>query len=127
MINARVNVPLPINEPILGYAPGSPEKAALKTQLERCTTEVIEIPLVIAGRDVSTGDLGQCVLPHDHAKVVATYHKGNAGSVSDAIDAAAAARPAWAAMPWEARAAIFLKAADLLAGRYRQVVGSSVP
>ena len=125
MINARVNVPLPINEPILGYAPGSPEKAALKTQLERCTTEVIEIPLVIAGRDVSTGDLGQCVLPHDHAKVVATYHKGNAGSVSDAIEAAAAARPAWAAMPWEARAAIFLKAADLLAGRYRQVVNAA--
>ena len=125
MINARVNVPLPVNEPILAYAPGSAEKAALKTQLERCATEVIEIPLVIAGRDVSTGDLGKCVLPHDHAKVVATYHKGNAGSVSDAIDAAAAARPAWAAMRWEARAAIFLKAADLLAGRYRQIVNAA--
>ena len=125
MMNSRVNVPIPRNEPVLSYAPGSPEKAALKTQLAQFAGSSIEIPLIIGGQNVTTGDVGRCILPHDHARSVATYHKGDAGSVEQAIAAAAAARPAWAAMPWEHRAAVFLKAADLLAGPYRQIINAA--
>ncbi len=125
MNNARVTVPTARNEPILGYLPGSPEKATLKTQLAAFANESAEIPLIIGGRDVTTGDLGNCILPHDHRKQLATYHRGNADTVNQAIAAADAARADWSAMPWESRAAIFLKAADLLAGRYRQVLNAA--
>ena len=77
MINARVSVPTPINESILTYAPGSPEKQALKNQLDQFASSQIEIPMIIGGRNVMTGNLGQCILPHDHRKAVATYHKGD--------------------------------------------------
>ena len=125
MINARVAVPTPVNEPVLSYAPGSAERQELKARLDELAGRTIEIPLVIGGEEVTTGNLGQCVLPHNHRHVVATFHKGNAETVNRAIDAAAAARPAWAAMPWEARAAVFLRAADLLAGKYRQVLNAA--
>ena len=125
MNNARVTVPTARNEPILGYLPGSPEKATLKTQLAAIANENTEIPLIIGGRDVTTGDLGNCILPHDHRKQLATYHRGNADTVNQAIAAADAARADWSAMPWESRAAIFLRAAELLAGRYRQVLNAA--
>ena len=125
MINARVSVPIPSNEPVLSYAPGSPEKLALKDQLRALTEESIEIPLVIGGRDVTTGDLARCILPHAHHTAVATYHKGNADTVNQAIKAAAHARIEWARMPWETRAAIFLRAADLLAGKYRPILNAA--
>ena len=125
MINARVRVPTPVNEPILGYAPNSPEKTALKNQLRLCASDTIEIPLVIGGKNVTTGDTGTCVLPHDHARILATYHKGDTDTVQAAIEAAAAARPEWSAMDWESRAAIFLRAAELLAGRYRHVLNAA--
>ena len=125
MLNARVSVPTPRNEPALGYAPGSSEKRALKEQLDQFARDQIEIPSIIGGRNVTTGDIGHCILPHDHTKTVARYHKGNAETVSQAIDAAADARGEWAAMPWEARASIFLKAADLLAGKYRPVINAA--
>ena len=125
MINARVAVPTPFNEPVLGYAPGSPERQELKARLDEFAGRTIEIPLVIGGEEVTTGNLGRCILPHDHRHVVATFHKGNAEPVNRAIAAAAAARPAWAELPWEARAAIFLRAADLLAGKYRQVINAA--
>ena len=118
MINARVQVPTPVNEPVLSYAPGSPERAELNTHLVEVAGRQIEIPLIIGGAEVRTGDMGQCVMPHDHQHVLATFHKGNADSVQQAVAAAAAARPEWAAMPWEARASVFLKAAELLAGKY---------
>ena len=95
MINARVSVPTPRNESILSYAPGSPEKLALKEQLRAFSDEAIEIPLIIGGGDVTTGDLGRCILPHDHRHTLATYHKGNADTVHQAIEAAAQARPGW--------------------------------
>ena len=120
MINARVSVPVPSNEPVLNYIPGSPERKELKAKLDEFLSEKIEIPLIIGGEDVRTGDIGQCVLPHDHSHVLATYHKGNAKTVNQAISAAAEARSEWSSMPWEARASIFLRAADLLAGKYRQ-------
>ena len=125
MNNARVTVPPPRNEPVLSYAPGSPEKAALKSQLDAFADGSVEIPLIIGGREVTTGDVGACVLPHDYRKQVATYHRGNAGTVDQAIAAAAAARPGWSEMSWESRAAIFLKAAELLAGRYRPIVNAA--
>ena len=125
MNNARVTVPTPRNEPVLSYAPGSPEKAALKSQLRTFAAGSVEIPLIIGGREVTTGDLGSCILPHEHQKQVATYHRGNADIVNQAIAAAAAARPGWSEMPWESRAAIFLKAAELLAGRYRPIVNAA--
>ena len=124
MINARVAVPAPTNEPVLNYAPGSPEKKALQAQLDEFAGQTIEIPLIIGGKDVMTGDLGTCILPHDHQRSLAQYHKGNAEVVNQAIQAAARARPEWAAMPWQARASVFLKAADLLAGKYRQVLNA---
>ena len=122
MINARVNVPTPINEPVLLYAPGSSEKNELKLKLDEFAGQQIEIPLVIGGAEVRTGNLGQCILPHDHRHAIASFHKGNTETVNQAIAAAAEARPSWAAMGWEARAAIFLRAAELLAGKYRQIV-----
>jgi 1-pyrroline-5-carboxylate dehydrogenase len=125
MNNARVTVPTPLNEPVLSYAPGSPEKTAIKAQLDAFGTALVEIPLVIGGRDVATGDVGTCIVPHDHQRQLATYHRGNVETVHQAIAAAAAARPEWSAMPWESRAAIFLKAAELLAGRYRQVLNAA--
>ena len=125
MNNARVSVPTTRNEPVLNYAPGSPEKATLKTQLDIFAGETTEIPLIIGGREVRTGDIGNCILPHDHRKRVATYHRGNADTVNEAIAAADEARADWSAMPWESRAAIFLKAAELLAGRYRPIVNAA--
>ena len=125
MINARVSVPVPSNEPVLNYIPGSPERKELKVKLDEFLSEKVEIPLIIGGEDVRTGDIGQCVLPHDHSHALATYHKGNAKTVDQAISAAAEARPEWSSMPWEARASIFLRAADLLAGKYRQVLNAA--
>ena len=87
MMNSRVNVPIPRNEPVLDHAPGSPERAALKAQLAQFGDGSIEIPLIIGGQGVTTGDLGRCILPHDHARSVATYHKGNADTVAQAIAA----------------------------------------
>ena len=125
MLNARITVPTPRNEPVLNYAPGSQEKGPLKAQLQRFSDDQIEIPLIIGGHDVNTGDLGKCLLPHDHQKVIATYHKGNTETVNQAVAAAAAARKEWASMPWEARASIFLKAAELLAGKYRPIINAA--
>ena len=125
MINARVKVPTPTNESVLNYAPGSAEKGILGEKLDEFIGQQIEIPLIIGGAEVKTGDFGQCILPHDHQHVLASFHKGNADTVNQAIDAAAAARPEWAAMAWEARAAIFLRAAELLAGKYRQILNAA--
>ena len=125
MINARVQVPTPVNEPVLSYAPGSPERRALTAQLAEQAGRQVEIPLIVGGAEVTTGDFGRCVMPHDHRHVLATFHKGNADTVRQAVDAAAAARPGWAAMSWESRAAIFLKAAELLAGKYRPAVNAA--
>ena len=125
MINARVQAPTPVNEPVLNYAPGSPERRALTARLAEQAGRRIEIPLIVGGAEVTTGDLGRCVMPHDHQHVLATFHKGNADTVRQAVDAAAKARPEWAAMPWEARASIFLRAAELLAGPYRPAINAA--
>ena len=125
MTNSRVTIPTPYNESIRNYLPGSLEKLSLKTQLQQLGGDSIEIPLIIGGKNIKTDELGQCILPHDHARSIATYHKGSTETVNQAIAAATEAKPAWASMSWEARAAIFLKAADLLSEKYRPVINAA--
>jgi len=117
--NAVISPPLPKNEPVQDYAPGSPEKILLKKALAEMAATKIEIPLVIGGEHVTTGDLGDVVMPHDHQHVLARYHKAGPAEVQRAIDAAVAAQSEWRAFRWEERASIFLKAAELLAVKYR--------
>jgi 1-pyrroline-5-carboxylate dehydrogenase len=125
MLNATVNVPTPVNEPVLSYAPGSPERASLKKRLAAMAGETIEIPLRIGGRDVFTGNTGKAVCPHDHQHVLASFHQAGQAEVRQAAAAAKAAWREWSEMRWEARAAIFLKAADLLAGPWRDTLNAA--
>ncbi len=115
----------PVNEPIRSYAPGSPEKASLKARLAAMAGEVIDIPLIIGGQEIRTGDLGHAVMPHDHKHVLATYHQARPKDVAAAIAAAQAAKAEWASWAWEDRAAVFLKAADLLATTWRDTLNAA--
>ena len=125
MANGIFDVPEPYNEPILPYTPGSPERKGLEAWIKRLSGKAIEIPARIGGRKVRTGKLAKAVMPHDHGHVLAHWHKCGKKEVQRAIDAALDARQAWAATPWHHRAAIFLKAAELLAGKYRQVLNAA--
>ena len=118
-------VPTPINEPVKSYAPGSPERASLKAKLAELSATKTEMPLVIGGKDVRTGKLGHAVMPHRHAHVLGDFHQGGEAEVQSAISAALHAQKDWANLPWEARASVFLKAADLLQGPYRDVVNAA--
>ncbi len=122
--NAIFKVPMPVNEPVYDYAPGSAERARLKAALADIAGKRIEIPLIIGGREVRTGHLGQAVMPHDHGHVLADYHQAGEAEIAQAIAAAMAAKPQWAALRWEERAGIFLKAAELLSGKYRYVMNA---
>ncbi len=117
--NAVFKVPVPDNEPIYSYAPGTPERAQLKVALDELASKKIEIPLIIGGKEVRTGRLGQVVMPHNHKHVLAEYHMAGEAEIKLAIEMAMEAKPAWEALRWEERAAIFLKAAELLSGKYR--------
>jgi len=117
--------PVPVNEPIKGYAPGSPERASLKAKLAEMSAARVDMPLVIDGKEVRTGKLGQAVMPHRHAHVLGDFHQGGGAEVQSAIGAAMQAQRDWARLPWEARAAVFLKAADLLQGPYRDVLNAA--
>ena len=119
MSNAHFQVPTPTNEPVLSYAPGTPERAALQAELARLAANPVDVPLVIGGKDVITGSTATMQAPHDHKLHLGTYQKAGAAEVRQAIDAALEARAAWAAMPWEQRASVFLRAAELLAGPWR--------
>jgi 1-pyrroline-5-carboxylate dehydrogenase len=119
MPNSIVDVPVPRNEPVLGYTPDSPERRQLVEALRDMSRRRVEIAPVIAGRRIRTGATATAVMPHDHKHALATWHKAGGKEVARAIAAARDAHPAWSRMPWEARAAIFLKAADLLAGPWR--------
>ena len=125
MSNAFFRVPTPVNEPVKGYAPGAPERSELSKELKRLKQEERDIPMHIGGQEVRTGRTLPLAPPHDHQHVLAHFHEGDAGHVTQAIEAALAARPAWAALPWEERAAIFLKAAELLAGPYRARINAA--
>jgi 1-pyrroline-5-carboxylate dehydrogenase len=125
MSNSTPKIPIPVNEPVQSYAPGSPERAAIKAELARQSSRVVEIPAIVGGRRVRTGNMNEVLMPHAHSHVIAKFHMSSQALCQRAIDAALKARPAWSAMPWQDRAAIFLKAADLLAGPYRQVMNAS--
>src|SRR5919197_3053787 len=117
--------PPPQNEPVKGYEPGSPEREELRRRLEEMQSERIEIPLVIGGKDVSTGETFESVMPHAKSHVLADVHSGGPEHVQQAIDAAREARPEWARMPWEERAAVFLRAAELLSGPWRPTLNAA--
>jgi 1-pyrroline-5-carboxylate dehydrogenase len=125
MQNGTFRVPNPQNEPVLGYAPGSPERKAIREHLHRMAAETIEIPARIGGQCVRTGKTAQAVMPHDHRHVLADWHQCGAREVEAAVAAAAEAWQTWSRMPFHERAAIFLKAADLLAGPYRHVLNGA--
>ncbi len=118
-------IPRPKNEPILSYAPGNPETVALKAELERMSNETIEIPLIIGGKEIKTGNMAQAVEPHNHKNVLANYHQAGEKEVNMAIEAALEARKQWAATPYKVRAGIFLKAAELISGKYRARVNAA--
>ena len=118
-MNGFFKIPTAINETVLDYAPGSKEKLALKNALAEARSKVIDIPMYINGAEVRTGKTEKIAPPHDIHHQIGLFHVGEASHVHDAINAAMAAKPAWENMPWEQRAAIFLKAAELLAGPYR--------
>jgi len=125
MPNGIFSVPKPTNEPILQYQPGSSERAALKSRLAEMLAIEIEIPLFIAGKEIKSNDFGDCRCPHDHRHRLGRYHKGNEQYVNQAITAALTTRQSWAETSWEERAAIFLKAADLLAGPFRPTLNAA--
>ncbi|MEX0986538.1 MAG: L-glutamate gamma-semialdehyde dehydrogenase [Bacteroidales bacterium] len=113
-------VPIARNEIVLDYAPGSPERAELKSEIERMRSEVIDIPMFIDGKEVRTDNTVSIHPPHDRKHLLGHFHKGDASHVQMAIEAAVKARKKWSEMAWEHRASIFLKAAELLAGPYRK-------
>jgi 1-pyrroline-5-carboxylate dehydrogenase len=117
--------PAPYNEPVKGYEPGSPERAALQARLREMQGERIEIPLVIGGKDVKTGETFEAVMPHDRDHVLADVHKGGAQHVEQAIAAAREAHHDWSRTSWEERAAVFLRASELLAGPWRATVNAA--
>lgn len=119
MSNALFQTPVPVNEPIKSYAPGSPEKRELKAELDRQRRTVLEIPLVINGNHITTKNRHSVTCPHDKKLTLAHCSQASADDAQAAIQAALEARKSWAGLPWEDRAAVFLKAADLLATKYR--------
>ncbi len=125
MINALVKIPTPFNEPVLSYAPGTPERKALKDQLAKMLSQQVEIPLLIGGKEVKSGDVGECRCPHDHGHILAKYHKAGAAEVEMAVEAAQTAWRDWSEMDWMSRAAIFLRAAELLATKYRFMLNAA--
>lgn len=118
-------VPPAKNEPILSYAPGTPERAELKKQLEAYRAVEMDIPMIIGGEEIRTGKKISIHPPHEHKHSLGHYHQGDEAHVHHAIDAALKARTKWASLGWEHRASIFLKAADLLAGPYRQKINAA--
>jgi len=118
-------VPIPVNDPVRGYETGSSDRQALKKKLRAMSAEKIEIPLLIGGKEVRTGDTGTQVMPHRHGHVIATWHKAGPKEVEQAVAAAGAARREWASWSLEDRASVFLRAADLLATTWRYTINAA--
>ena len=118
-------VPTPVNEPNLGYLPGSPERAALKARLSSMAAERVDIPVIVGGREIRTGRTERAVMPHDHRHVLADWHAADASHVQQAIAAATDAHREWASWRWEERAAVFLKAAELLTTTWRATLNAA--
>ena len=125
MANAKFNLSLPSNEPVRSYAPGTPERKDIKAKLKDLKNRHIEIPIIIGGKEIKTGNLGKCILPHNHGTVVGTYHKAGEKEAQMAIESSLKARRQWAEMDWQHRASIFLKAAEILAGPWRSSLNAA--
>ncbi len=125
MNNSIYNFPSPQNEPIKEYLKGSPERVALDAELKRQSAQKLEIPLIIGGKEVFTGDTGKVVMPHNHKHVLATYHKAGEKEIKDAIAASMAAHQEWADLSWVTRATILLKVADLITIKYRATLSAA--
>lgn len=124
-IAARIPVPPPVNEPVRSYAPGDPGRGSLKARLAAMAAETLEIPCVVGGREIRTGEMADSVMPHRHTHVLARWHRAGADEARAAVAAATAARPEWSSWPFEERAAVFLRAADLLAGPWRDTLNAA--
>jgi 1-pyrroline-5-carboxylate dehydrogenase len=124
-MNGVIKIPRPSNEPVMVFAPGSPEKASLKGELKRMLGEEIEIPLIIGGKEIRTGNLADCRCPHDHNHLLGRYHKAGPDEILLAVDEAKKAWKDWSEMDWVSRASIFLRAAELLATKYRDAINAS--
>ena len=125
MFNGIFRIPQPVNEPCLQYAPGSPERAELSSKLQEMLNGQIEIPMIIGGEEVRNGNLADIRCPHNHQHVLGRYHQADGEYAIKAIDAAQNAKKQWGQMPWESRAVVLLKAAELLAGKYRQTLNAA--
>ena len=126
MDNAIFKFPNPGNEPVKAYAPGTSEKTALKAALTQLSAEEWDIPLIIGGKEIRTGNTGKVVMPHDHHHVLATYHKAGEKEVQMAVDAAMKAHREWSELPWVERASVMLRVAELFATKYRYLLNASV-
>ncbi|MEL1246557.1 L-glutamate gamma-semialdehyde dehydrogenase [Flavobacterium helocola] len=125
MLKGFFNVPKAVNEPVKSYAPGSPERAAVAATYTKMWNSQVEVPLYIGSEEIKTGDTKKMSAPHDHQHIVGVYHQADRALVEKAITSALEARKKWAAMAWENRAGIFLKAAELLAGPYRAKINAA--
>ena len=125
MSDANFRIPFPTNEPVYDYKPGSPERESLQKTLAEMGSSTMDVPMYIGGEEVRTGEQRPLTPPFDHKRVIGHYHKGNASHVQQAIDAALAAKPAWEVLSWEHRASIFLKAAELISGPYRDQMNAA--
>ncbi|MDP6418245.1 MAG: L-glutamate gamma-semialdehyde dehydrogenase [Candidatus Krumholzibacteria bacterium] len=125
MAHGIFKLPEAVNETILAYAPGSPERAELKDKLAELASNTLDIPLVIGGKEIRTGKTANCVMPHNHGHVLARYHLAGKKEVAAAVAAAGEACKTWSQMPWQDRAAIFRRAADLLASSHRQTLNAA--
>jgi 1-pyrroline-5-carboxylate dehydrogenase len=125
MPNGLWRIPTPINEPVLGYAPGSSERRQLREAVQRLSREIAEVPCVIGGKQVWTGKIVEQRVPHRHKQVIARVHMAGPREIASAVKAARGAWESWSRMPWESRAAIFLRAAELLAGPQRQTANAT--
>ena len=123
--NGRARVAPPLNEPIHGYAPGTAERSSLKARLKAMASERVDMPLVIGGEEIRSGDTASSVMPHEHAHVLGTYHRATPDLVRKAVDAARSAHREWSAWPFEDRAAVFLKAAELLTTTWRDTINGA--
>ncbi len=125
MANALFSAPVPLNEPVKGYAPGSPERIELKRELQQQNSAPVDVPLVIAGKHRRGETTAPIIIPHRHSQHLGVAHQAAAKDVGDAIHSAVTTQKSWSRLPWEERAAVFLKAADLLCGKYRQVMNAA--
>ena len=121
----QFTIPIPVNEPIKDYDPGSPEKASLQAKADELSSQIIDIPLVIGGEEIRTGNTAQCIMPHDHEHVLANFHQAGEKEVDMAINASQEAWQSWSKKPLEERAEIYVKVADLLAGPWRDTINAA--